>query len=294
MKAVLVTGANGNIGSFLVDYFSAKKIPVVSSSRVKDDVFSMSTDELRAWYAKHSIGYMIHTAGSVEPTSDTDVIFNAFSYKHLLVDKKVRYFLCGSVAEYGFQNKILTEKSTEQPETRYGLSKLMQKDSAEFSGKKEGFDIVYMRMSNVLLPHAHTSSLIENILKEMPKGVRGTITIKHHQITRDFIDIRDVCSFLEKAMKAKKHRSIYNVTSATQTKYTTLVDLFADIFKKEKKQTPKLVVLGQSEPHMTGVYSNHNAYVDFGWKPHYSVEETVRWMVNERYGKTSQPTGAVK
>lgn len=282
MKAVLITGANGNIGSFLVDYFSARKIPVVASSRAKDDVFSMTSDELRAWYTRHTVGYVIHTAGSVDPSSDTDVLFNAFSYKHLLVDKKVRYFLCGSVAEYGFQNKTLTEKSSEQPETRYGLSKLMQKDSAEFSIKKEGFDIVYMRMSNVLLPHAHTSSLIENIMKEMPKGVLGTITIKHHQITRDFIDIRDVCSFLEAAMKEKKRSGIYNITSGVQTKYTTLIELFSDIFHKEKKTFPKLTVLGQAEPHITGVYSNRKACVDFGWKPRYSIEETVRWMVKER------------
>lgn len=282
MKSILITGANGNIGSYLVRHFRAKGYSVVTSSRKRNNVFEWPKEYVKKFYTKHNIGFVLHTAGVVDPKSDADILFNAFSYKNLLVDTSVRYFLFGSVAEYGFQNKRLTEISTEQPETDYGLSKLMQKDSAEYAYKKLGYDIVYMRLSNVLLPHAHTSSLIENIMKEMPKGNRGTISIKNHQIRRDFIDIRDVSAFIELAMQMKKHKNVYNVTSGLQTKYTTLINLFAEHYRKTKHQFPNLIVQGKKESYMRGVYLHTRATRDMGWRPHFTIADTVQWMMHER------------
>lgn len=281
MRSILITGAKGNIGSYLVNHFRTQGHKVVLSSRTKNNVFEWPKDHIQKLYKKHNIGFVLHTAGVVDPVTDADILFNAFSYKKLLVDSSVRYFLFGSVAEYGFQNKRLTETSTELPETDYGLSKLMQKDCAEYSVKKGKFDIVYMRLSNVLLPHTHTSSLIENIMKEMPKGKKGIITIKRHQITRDFIDIRDMCAFIELAMKTKQHRNIYNVTSGHQTKYLTLINLFAKHYRKTKRDFPTLVVEGRPESHLKGVYVCTKAKKDLGWRPQHSIEGTVVWMMKK-------------
>ncbi len=225
----------------MVRHFRAEGYAVVTFSRKRNNLFEWPKESVKTFFTTHTIEFVLHTAGVVDPKSNADILFNAFSYKNLLVDTSVRYFLFGSVAEYGFQNKKLTETSTEQSETDYGLSKLMQKDSAEYVCKKLGFDIVYMRLSNVLLPHAHTSSLIGNSMKEMPKSNRGTISIKNHQIRRDFIDIRDVSAFIELAMLMKKQRIVYNVTSGLQTKYTALNNLFTEHSRKTKHQFFNLI-----------------------------------------------------
>jgi len=278
MRSILITGATGNIGSYLVTHFRKNGYSVVPSTRKRNNVFSWNSDKIKAFYKKHNIGVVIHTAGVVDISTDEDIVFNAFSFKHLLVDTSVRYFLCGSVAEYGFQNKTCTERSVELPDTNYGLSKLMQKDCAEYSVKKGGFDIVYMRLSNVLLPYAHTSSLIETIMKEMPKGKRGNITVKNHHMMRDFIDIRDVCAFIEAAMKSKRHSTLYNVTSGSPTTYTTLISLFASLYNSSKESLPNITVPSKADEVMKGIYSNSRAKKDFGWSPRYTINDTITFI----------------
>lgn len=276
MRSILITGAIGSIGSYLVTHFRKKGFHVVLSTRKRNNIFAWNNDKIKAFYKKNNIGFVIHTAGVIDISTDEDIAFNAFSFRQLLSDTSVRYFLCGSVAEYGNTDSVATEKTVELPDTDYGLSKLMQKMSAQFSVCQNGFDIVYMRLSNVLLPHAHTSSLIENIMKEMPKGKCGHITVKNHHMMRDFIDIRDVCAFIEAAMKSKRHSTLYNVTSGSPTTYTTLISLFASLYNTSHA-LPKITILGKDEVKKS-VYSNARAKKDFGWTPKYTIKDSIIFM----------------
>lgn len=247
------------------------------STRKRNNIFAWNSEKIKTFYKKNNIGFVIHTAGVIDISTDEDIAFNAFSFRQLLSDTSVRYFLCGSVAEYGITDSVATEQTVELPDTDYGLSKLMQKMSAQFSVRQNGFDIVYMRLSNVLLPHAHTSSLIENIMKEMPKGKQGAIVVKKHQFYRDFIDIRDVCRFIESAMNIKRHALVYNVTSGSPTHYTTLVTLFASLYAQSQDSLPKITTLGKDDVKKS-VYSNALAKKDFGWTPKYSIQDTIPWL----------------
>lgn len=277
MRSILITGANGSIGSYLVTHFRKKGFHVVLSTRKRNNIFAWNSEKIKTFYKKNNIGFVIHTAGVIDTSTDEDIAFNAFSFRQLLSDTSVRYFLCGSVAEYGITDSVATEQTVELPDTDYGLSKLMQKMNAQFSVRQNGFDIVYMRLSNVLLPHVHTSSLIENIMKEMPKGKQGTIVVKKHQFYRDFIDIRDVCRFIESAMNVKHHALVYNVTSGSPTHYTTLVTLFASLYAQSQDSLPKITILGKDDVKKS-VYSNVRAKKDLGWTPKYSIQDTIPWL----------------
>jgi GDP-6-deoxy-D-talose 4-dehydrogenase len=288
-STILITGSSGRLGKILVEILS-KEFSVVTLSRsdkeatIYQDINTLTVKQINKIYTDHSISVVVHCAGITSPSKESDILFNAFSFTKFLTNKRIRHIVFGSVAEYGSQKGSITEYDCEKPFTLYGLSKVLQKKTAEFHKEYKRQDIIYLRASNILMPHMQSTSLIETIGSIVGKN-KKVFSIRNEAISRDFIDVRDVIQLVKDIIIADHPSFIYNVCAGKQTNYKTLISLLKLIYtKKNIVPFPTCTITHENELYCRGSYSREKADKELSWKPHYSLEQSLSWIVEQRYG----------
>lgn len=289
-KTVLITGSSGHLGSQLASLLSpTMRVMTLSKSDKKAticaDINTLSQADVERIYENNAIDAVIHCAGITNPKTEEEISFNAYSFTKFLVRKKIRHILIGSVSEYGLlETKTASEKTAEHPSTRYGVSKLLQKQVASYFHRAHQTDIVYLRVSNILMPYGRPDSLIESLFRASEKP-NIDIHISTQKTSRDFIDMRDLFSAVQKAILVPTHDFLYNLCSGKQVTYGSLIDHFRKEWAKQRKEPfPTIVYTGVPEICYTGRYTIHKIKKDLGWKPRFSLPESLRWLIQQRYG----------
>jgi len=147
-EKILITGANGFIGLFLITESLKRGLDVYAGVRKNSDITSLESlgvniiildyndaDNLTNIFVKYKFEYVIHNAGMTKsPSLDQLTAVNKGLLVHLLhaieqaryQPKKLVYM--SSLASYGpaefHKNGIITDESTPHPVTKYGQSKL--------------------------------------------------------------------------------------------------------------------------------------------------------------------------
>ncbi len=289
MKHILVVGASGNVALFLSQWFAKKsryyRVYTLSRSDKKATIYAdinhLTSVQIHKIYEKYEIDAVFHCAALVRPLASDEIHFNAYSFVRFLTKSNIRHILFGSVAEYGYRQRTVSEKTKENPQTLYGLSKLLQKEAASYFRTVENQDIVYLRISNILMPRAQPTSLVEKIFNASEKGI--SFSINDERISRDFIDIRDIARCIEFILKKRKHTFLYNLTSGKQTSYASLIVVLKKTWDSRQKPFPHYTVQHQSEQYTKGIYDNRKIKTDFKWKPRYSLRKSIKWIVENKY-----------
>lgn len=133
------------------------------------------------------------------------------------------------------------------------------------------------------MPRAQLTSLAEKIFDASEKGV--SFSINDEQISRDFIDIRDIAQCIEYILKKQNHSFLYNLTSGKQTNYLTFISTLKRVWSNQKKPFPQYAVLHRPEQYTKGRYDNKKIKTDFQWKPRYSLRQSIKWIVENKYAQ---------
>ncbi len=213
MKA-LITGASGFIGRYLVEHLCQQGV----------DVFTLGRNEVSAtkkhyvlnipWQKETFVelikdiqpDYFFHLAGA----SQTTDLQQAFTVNTCLgadiidairmagLDDTTKCLIFGSAAEYGLVNESalpINEKMCCQPYSDYGLSKLAQTHYAN-AWSKAGGNVLVVRPFTILGKGMPTSMAIGSFAAQIQaiaeKGDHGVLHTGNIDISRDFIDVRDV------------------------------------------------------------------------------------------------------
>lgn len=146
--------------------------------------------------------------------------------------KKPKVVILGSAAEYGSgrsKNRFF-ERSDPRPETLYGVSKSLQTTIA-MGYAQWGVPVVVARLFNLLAPDAPLTfavSRVVKLLREIPRGTTGKVSVGPRSSVRDFVSLNDALRALSLLGVRGKPGEIYNVCSGKGIRMGDLFDALAE------------------------------------------------------------------
>lgn len=252
---ILVTGANGFIGSNIVKKFKDNGHKVIgwdlNSSSINDiavkKVDLLSVDEIKNNLNIDCPEIIIHCAGSADVSKsvtnpDLDFLGNVQVTHNLLFSihnceiKPIRTIFLSSAAVYGNPNLLpISEEATTNPLSPYALHKLMSEDICKYFISNYDMDIKIARIFS-----AYGIGLKKQIFWDMHQkskkygelGMFGT-----GNESRDFINVEDVIQTIYLiAFKAPKEEIFYNVGNGEEITIRHIAENFGDYYGIEQSK----------------------------------------------------------
>jgi UDP-glucose 4-epimerase len=259
-KNCLVIGANGFIGSHLVDSLVSAGYSVRAFDRFSNEPQFKSSDKIEIFkgdffddiavaHALTGIDYLFHSFSATTPyVSDSDpykdINLNVMRNIQLFekaVEKGVRkvVYLSSGGAVYGHlaEQKSVTEEDVPKPVSPYGIGKLASEYYLEYFNRKYGLDYVVYRVTNPYGPRQVTKNnqgVIPAFLEKIEDGQKLTV-IGDGTSTRDYIYITDATDMIVKSSVSPTDYQIYNLGSGTQTSVNEIIDTLRSALGVEVK-----------------------------------------------------------
>lgn len=247
-KTILITGANGFLGSYFLSFLGEKKdikiygVSLSFKNQPRSNLFAcdlLRPKEFQSVLQRIKPSYIFHFAGgryvNDQQTFDANFLTtkNLFeSIKVLGLGRKTRVIIPGSAAEYGnieTKNKIV-ENCLPKPMGWYGFVKLLQTQLGVFYAQQD-FDVVIVRMFNVSGACSPISLALGGFAKQIvdiENGADPVIKTKNLDGQRDFLDVKDVCRGLWAVALKGKSGQIYNLCSGRSS---TIRDLLQQLLQ---------------------------------------------------------------
>ncbi len=243
-KIILIVGANGFIGSHLVEYYSMKDFEVHGLVRVKDNsksndikyhICDLEKDDPTLLLKQIKPHIIIHCAGSANVAKSIDNPIDDFNknvfilYKILFsikrIDLKPKFIFLSSAAVYGNNYDLpINEKSELSPISPYGLNKKTCEDICKYFIDIEDLNIIIARIFSV-----YGTGLRKQILWDSHKKLRQTGKLELFGTgdeTRDFIYIDDLIEAINLLVEHNGVYGIYNVASGKEISIKELANEF--------------------------------------------------------------------
>lgn len=227
-ETVIVTGASGFVGGFIVDELLAANYNVIITARKSSDMQYLPLEKVTIAYtdlsnqddidnliAETQPDYFIHNAGLTRhPSEDklnevnAHIIANISSAinKHASTAFK-RLIFISSLAAYGpadFQKEGIVEvTSNTNPVTAYGRSKLL---GEQLLREKATFDYVILRPTAVYGPREKD---LLTVFKTINNGIQATVGGSQ---SLSFIYVKDLAKAIVSSLKANLTQNSYFVT----------------------------------------------------------------------------------
>ncbi|MFQ5578126.1 MAG: NAD-dependent epimerase/dehydratase family protein [Anaerolineae bacterium] len=178
MTTVLVTGATGFLGSYIVDSYVRRGIPVRAMARRTSNltwlqphldagqatlVYATMTDAASLRRAAQGVTHIVHVASVIGPNIPLEVYrrVNVEGTRTLLeaavAEGVERFTLISSVSTYGdgiTPGGIVTEETPQRPSTPYGQSKLAQQELVFEAHRRHGLPVVSLEPPVIYGPRA--------------------------------------------------------------------------------------------------------------------------------------------
>jgi nucleoside-diphosphate-sugar epimerase len=267
---VLLTGASGFVGQYLVNFFLEKKFNVSSLGR--SEVANVTNYILPHHWGNNDItriiaeakpDYLFHLAGNSQSNSCLESFnINTCFGLNLLealsatgLNQKTKCLFFGSAAEYGLVEDAespLSESINCRPYSYYGSSKLAQTQYAATWGKLKG-QIVIVRPFTVLGKNMSDKMAIGNFARQINEigktGKKGILHTGNIDISRDFVDVSDVVELCWKLVNLDDaNGQVVNICSGKPTSLREMIGYMINLasvdisLKTEEKRLIKVDV----------------------------------------------------
>ncbi len=302
----LVTGGAGFVGSHLIQRIIAKDHEVVclddfstgkreNLTEFGNKILIKEGDIRESLFVKDSldnVDYVFHLAAQIsvnrstrEPMFDASVniegIINLLEAIRQSSVKRIIYVSTGG-AIYGEPSIIpATEKTTEEPISPYGISKLTAEKYLKWFHDVYGISYSIIRPANIFGPRQDPlgeagviSIFLGKINNNLPVEIFGDGTD-----TRDYVYVKDIADICMKAINSSRI-NIYNAGTGTQTSLLKLVEIIREVTntKISKKFSPPRP---GDVKHIS--IDSSRAKAELGWIPSTDLKkgimETWKWYV---------------
>lgn len=229
---ILVTGANGFLGSNLIDSLSKqnhniyalsindnnlKKFNNIKFDSMKLNNIALLKNKILAFKPEVVIHCAWIGANAYKDINDIRQFDNVkYSLDLLQILKEINnlYFVCiGSMAEYGIKDFKVSEEELEDPRSMYGVSKYMLKLYSKIICEKNNFKWLWIRPSYVYGENDVETRLIPRVITKCLKNenlvLNSCDSVVDYIYIKDFVD--GVCELIYTSSEG-----VYNICSGEQ------------------------------------------------------------------------------
>lgn len=313
MKKVLVTGADGFIGSHLTDLLLEQGLEVRALSQY-------NSFNNWGWLEGNSHPALEVVSGDVRDanfcrhiTRDVDTIFHlaaliAIPYSYVAPesyvdtnikgtlnmcqaaldnDNKVSRLLVTSTSEvYGTARYVpIDESHPRQPQSPYSATKIGADAIAKSYFNAFGLPVSIVRPFNTYGPRQSARAIIPTIITQIANGARE-IKVGDLTPTRDFNYVRDTCrGFLAIAGAEGVEGEEINIATNTEVSMQETLQLIADIMGADVDWVRDPARIRPTKSEVFRLHgSNEKIRRLTGWQPEFSLrqglEKTIEWFTN--------------
>lgn len=257
MKKVLIIGAGGFVGSYLIKEFQKDNYEVIACDINKKENFDDSIkyfdidilnkklvdeiiSETKPNYlinlaAISSVGLSWFIPGKTIEVNVVGTLNILDSIKEYAPNCKV--LIIGSSEEYENKDVPLKENDMVNANSPYGISKVTQENFAKLYKEKYGLNIVCTRSFN----HTGIGQMEQFVIPSFCKQVAeidktnnpGKIYVGNLTAYRDFSDVRDIVKVYKKLLENETKDLIYNVGSGNAYKIEDLLNYIISLSSQE-------------------------------------------------------------
>lgn len=309
MKKVVITGATGMIGKTLIEYLLKRNIEILAiirknSKRGKDlpkhqnlKVIECNLDNLTNLEIEEKYDTFFHFAwDGTFGEARNDVYSQTLNIKYTLdaveLAKKLgcsTFIGAGSQAEYGRVEGIISEKTSQNPENGYGISKLAASQMSKILANKYKIRHIWTRIFSVYGPYDGKKTMIMSSIREMIENKKSPDYTKGEQIW-DYIYSEDVAKAFYLIAEKGKNNSVYCIAQGKSRPLYEYIQIIRDTIDNNIRLN--LGVIPYSEKQVMNLQANIDKLkTDTGFIPEFTFEKgiqnTIKWY-REKEGKNEK------
>lgn len=302
-QRLLVTGANGQIGTVLVqalqerygyDQIVASDIrPPAEEHAIFEKLDVLDKKQMEKAIQKYQITHVFHLAailsakGEQNPKMAWDINMNGlFNVLELAQEHQLKVFNPSSIAVFGTESprENTPQYRSVHPETVYGISKVAGEYWCLYFHKKFGVDVRSVRYPGIIsyqsLPGGGTTDYAVEIFHAAVKGEHYKCFLKEHtRLPMMYIPdaIRATIDLMEAPGEAISVRTSYNLAGVSFTP--------EEIAAEIKAQIPGFTISYEPDFRQaiaetwTETIDDGPARRDWGWKPEYDLPAMAKDMI---------------
>tara|TARA_A100001015_G_scaffold298905_1_gene382272 strand:+ start:2475 stop:3470 length:996 start_codon:yes stop_codon:yes gene_type:complete len=313
-KSVLITGADGFIGSHLSEMLVNEGCKVKALSQYNsfnnwgwlesidnlENIEVLSGDIRDSKYCDHiteNVDYIFHLAALiaipysyVAPESYVDTnIKGTLNICQAALDNKVEKIIHTSTSEvYGTAEYVpIDESHPLQPQSPYSASKIGADAMAMSYFNSFELPLVIARPFNTYGPRQSARAVIPSIISQLAEG-KEEILVGDLSPTRDFNYVEDTCrGFIELAKHESAIGQTINIGSNYEISIRDTFNLIAEIMDKKVSFKEDLQRKRPKNSEVFRLWCDNNKMQKLtGYKPKYSIKEglekTIEWFLDPK------------
>lgn len=243
MKTILVTGASGFIGQYVVGHLLEKGHRVIASARDAEkaaqaawfprvtfrpyDLHRPQTGNLWEYFERPDC--LIHLAWGGLPNYkdlfhfETELPAQYAFLKSMIESGLPDLTVAGTCFEYGFQSGPLSETLLPQPANPYGMAKDTLRKFLEFLQVKQSFTLKWMRLFYLYGEGQNEKSLFSQLEKAIRNG-NEVFNMSGGEQLRDFLPISTAADYLVQTALQNRIAGVVNCCSGRPISVRKLVE----------------------------------------------------------------------
>lgn len=300
MQKVIVTGANGFIGSHLVKELNKRGVKVIALVDSRYDYSSIdgladitiiyfSLQELDELYTdkrlcgSELIYHMAWTGVSASCRNSEDEQLQNIKYSIDVLKLAVHFqipkvLIPGSAAEVSCGEGIITGQEIPAPSDIYSATKVATRYICQVFARQHQVELIWPLITSIYGPGRDTGDLISYTIKSLLKGVKPSFTKLEQQW--DYLYIDDLIEALIVLGIKGKGGNVYPIGSGENMQMFEYVNII-------RRQISPNAVLGVGELPYKNPNKIDNQIIDIskliqdtGYEPHYSFDKGIQITID--------------
>lgn len=256
---ILVTGANGFLGRYLVERLLQEGHHVIALTKrpsdylqsIKGDITSVKCDILDCrlvakLHDKHKIDSIFHLAGIGSPMACLEDplittrinVFGSLNLLELARKTKTKFYFTSSCYAYGNVNIPFKEDTMLQPNSLMGAHKASVEKLCRAYYESYDVSSIILRLFTVYGPGSKMHQFLPIAIKKIL--TQEKVQFRDSRPVRDYVYIKDAIDAFICAMKCKSEFNIFNVGTGVGTSVKDLVGKLIKISGRHKEEGFKL------------------------------------------------------